>query len=313
VNGHLPILSSSTWQIGVLPEAGGTLAFGRVETLAGRVDVFRPTPIAALRRPERTASYPLIPWSNRIGEGLLRFGNRTWQLRRNSDDGTACHGTVLDYAWRVVTRRDESIELILTSADLVGINFPWRFAAGITYRLAGDRLLVDTWLSNEDDEPFPAGLGHHPYFMRHLRAGDGVARLQVPAEAGYALINGMATGPAVPVAPRIDFRVSRPVGDRVVDDCLTGFDTFGARATIAYDDLTLTLTCDPVYSHLVVFVPRDRAYFAVEPVTHVNGAHALLADGAAGTGLVVLEPGERMAAGFSLQAVQPADVQGSSR
>ena len=68
-----------------------------------------------------------------------------------------------------------------------------------------------------------------------------------------------------------------------------------------------------MYSHLVVFVPRDRAYFAVEPVTHVNGAHTLLADGAPGTGLVVLEPGERMAAGFSLRAARPADDLGSSR
>ncbi|MCG2803071.1 MAG: aldose epimerase [Cellulomonas sp.] len=308
----LHVLTSSTWQVGVLPGTGATLAFGRVDTGGGPTDVLRPTPAAARRRPESTASYPLIPWSNRIGDGVLRFGGRRWQLRRNSDDGTASHGTVLDHPWQVVTRRDDRIELVLTSAELVGINFPWRFAAGITYRVDGPDLRVDTWVSNEDGEPFPAGLGHHPYFMRHLRPGDGGARLQVPAAAAYDLVAAMATGPAVPVPPRVDFRDPRAVGDRAVDDCLTGFGPGGARAAITYDDLALTLTCDPVYSHLVVYVPRGRAYFAVEPVTHVNGAHALLEDGVAGTGLVVLEPGERLAAGFSLRA-GPADRRGSSR
>ncbi|MBU4336130.1 MAG: aldose epimerase [Actinobacteria bacterium] len=312
MNVDLHVLTSSTWQVGVLPGTGATLAFGRVDTGAGPVDVLRPTPVAALRRPEATASYPLIPWSNRIGEGLLRFGGRRWQLRRNSDDGTASHGTVLDHPWQVVTRRDDLIELTLTSADLIGVNFPWRFAAGITYRVDGAALAVDTWVSNEDGEPFPAGLGYHPYFMRHLRAGDGVARLQVPAAVGYDLVGAMATGPAVPVAPRIDFRAPRPVGDRAVDDCLTGFGPRGARATITYDDLELDLVSDPAYSHLVVYVPRGRAYFAVEPVTHVNGAHALLEDGVPGTGMVVLEPGERLAAGFSLRA-GPTGRRGSSR
>ncbi|WP_159808513.1 aldose 1-epimerase [Cellulomonas citrea] len=308
----LPVLTSSTWQVGVLPATGGTLAFGRVATEDGLVDVLRPTPAAALRRAERTASYPLIPWSNRIGEGLLRFGGRTWQLRRNADDGTASHGTVLDYPWDVVTRRDDLVELALTSADLVGVNFPWRFAAGIGYRVDGPDLLVHTWLTNEDDEPFPAGFGHHPFFQRHLRPADGGARLQVPAEACYDLVGAIATGPAVPVTERLDFRTARTVGDRPVDDCLTGFGPQGARAVIAYDDLELALTGDPVYSHLVVYVPRGRAYFAVEPVTHVNGAHALLEAGVPGAGLAVLEPGRRLTGGFRLRVAAPTGP-GSSR
>jgi aldose 1-epimerase len=311
------VLSSSTWQVGVLPGTGGALAFGRVlGPVLGRpdpLDVLRPTPTAALRRPERTASYPLIPWSNRVADGVLRFGGRTWQLRSNSDDGTASHGAVTDYPWQVVQAGSAALELSLHSGDLVGVNFPWRFSAGIGYRVDGPTLRVDTWVRNEDDEPIPAGFGHHPYFLRHLRPGDRGARLQVPADLAYPLRACLATGPARPVPPRLDFRRPRTVGDLGVDDCLTGFAPGAARAVIEHEDLTLVLTADEVYSHLVVYVPRGRSYFAVEPVTHANGAHALAERGVAGTGLAVLDPGQVLAGGFSLRADPRPAGPGSSR
>jgi len=51
---------------------------------------------------------------------------------------------------------------------------------------------------------------------------------------------------------------------------------------------------------MVVYAPRGRSYFAVEPVTHVNDGFALFEAGVPGTGVFVLAPGEERTAAFSL-------------
>lgn len=295
------LLSSSHWEIGVLPEVGASLVFGRVTGPAGTVDVLRPTPAAALGRVSRTASFPLIPWSNRIPQGLLTFGGRTWQLRRNSEDGTAEHGAVTDYPWRVSHASTDTIMMHLETAGLVGVNFPWQFAAELTYQVDGPDLIVNTTVANRDHEPFPVGFGHHPYFVRRQQPDGPVARLRLDATAMYPLTRCVATGPAGPLNARTDFRTEREVGDTTLDHCLTGFGDATARACITYDGLSLTMTADPAYSHLVVYIPRGREYFAVEPVTHANGAHALAERGIAGHGLLTLAPGEQWSATWRLR------------
>ena len=44
----------------------------------------------------------MVPWSNRIRDGVLPFGGRTWQLQRNGADGTAIHGAARHSAWTVI-------------------------------------------------------------------------------------------------------------------------------------------------------------------------------------------------------------------
>lgn len=290
------VLASDHWRVGVLPEVGASLAFGQGIGPHGPVDVLRPTPAAALGRVSRTASFPLVPWSNRIPEGRLTVGGRTWQLRRNSEDGTAEHGTVTEYPWQVLEATDERLDAQLTSRDVLGVNFPWHFVAEIGYRLEGPDLVVRTALRNDDAEPFPAGFGHHPYFVRRLRPGAAPATLALDATHAYPLRGCVATGPAQPVAGRTDLRTPSPVGTHALDDCFTGFGPGPRRARIDHGELELRIDADPEYSHLVVYVPRGREYLAVEPVTHANGAHALAERGVPGHGLRTLAPGETWSA-----------------
>ena len=75
---------------------------------------------------------------------------------------------------------------------LVGVNFPWRLRAQVTYVLDGERLWLRTELENTDREAFPAGFGHHPFFVRRLTYAAGVALgcealLQINCRRGYAL------------------------------------------------------------------------------------------------------------------------------
>jgi aldose 1-epimerase len=298
-------IASDAWQVDVLPGTGGSLAAGRVRTSDGVWrDLLRPTKRASLGEPEKCASFPMVPWSNRIRDGLLRFGDRTWQLQRNAADGTAIHGASRYAAWAVASRTSDAVTLTLDTTSQVGVNFPWHFAAALTYAVEGRTLSVTTTVRNIDVAPFPAGFGHHPYFERYLvpsaasSAADGPV-LQVPARAGYALRAGMALGAAGTIPSRADFLRPRALGTAFVDDVLTAREP-GQPVTITYDELTVDLHADPLYSHVVVYAPRGRSYFAVEPATNVNDGFALFAAGVPGTGVFVLAPGEERTATFSL-------------
>ncbi len=296
----------------VLPGTGASLGAGRVRTDDGTWrDLLRPTAAAALGNPERCASFPMVPWSNRIEHGRLPFRGQEWQLQRNGADGTAIHGAVRHGAWTVAALSSDRVDLDLTTMDQVGTNFPWHFRARLTYALVGPSLVVTTTLHNIDAEPFPAGFGHHPYLSRALLpAGShatavGEPSLHVPATAGYALTGGIAHGAAGSVPARADYRTARQVGPSFVDDVLTGFSS-GTRARVSYPaadghgPVRVDVAADDEYGHLVLYVPRGRSYFAVEPVTHVNGGFALHDAGLGGTGVVVLAPGERLTASFTI-------------
>ena len=308
-------LESSGWRLGVLPHSGASLSHGRVLVDGQWLDLLRPTRGTAHGNPELCSSFPMVPWSNRVRDGLLRFRGRTWTLAHNGSDGTAIHGATRHHTWDVTERTADCVELALDSRALVGVNFPWQFRAALVYALDGDRLTVTTTVENVDAEPFPAGFGHHPYFERRLRpveqhgtpapdeeSGGSDALLELPFDRAFPLAAGMATGPAGEIPPRADYRTARVVGSAFVDDVLTAQRDGQPAARIAYPDhgLGVRLDMDPVYESLVVYVPRRRAYFAVEPVTNANDGFGLYEDGVPGTGVFVLEPGESRTGAFSL-------------
>ena len=265
------------------------------------MDLLRPTRPSGYGSPEKCASFPLVPWSNRIRDGLLHFQGRTWQLARTASDATAIHGAVLEFGWQVVDRTASRVDLELDTTGLTGVNFPWRFRSRISYALTESSLAVSTTVENIDSEPFPAGFGHHPYFQRRLLPGRPDAVLQVPAERAYALDRAIAVGPAGEVPVRADYRSPRPLGSAFVDDVLTARRP-GEPVQIHYPEqgVDVRLDADDAFEHVVVYVPRGRAYFAVEPVTNVNGGFALHDAGVSGTGVFVLQPGESRSATFTI-------------
>ncbi|RHA38437.1 aldose epimerase family protein [Cellulomonas rhizosphaerae] len=301
-------LRSSTWELDVAPLSGAALTAGRIRTADGVWrDLLRPTRRSAIGDPEKCASFPMVPWSNRLREGVLSFGGRTWQLQRNGADGTAIHGAVRYSAWSVVEQSESSIDLELETSSLVGVNFPWRFASRIRYEVVDDALRVTTSVRNTDTSSFPAGFGHHPYLQRSLHPAHeqtpicppGQPVVHIPTGRGYPLDHGMATGAAGAVPARADFSSPRALGSAFIDDVLR--DWRDVRVTYPEAGVTLDVRADPIYEHLVVYAPRRRACFAIEPVTNVNGGFALHGAGVPGTGVFVLEPGEERTGSFTFR------------
>ncbi|MDQ1289687.1 MAG: aldose 1-epimerase [Actinomycetota bacterium] len=294
-------LESDTWRVGVLPRTGGSLAYGMIRVAGAWVNLLRPTPAGSYGSVEDCASFVMLPWSNRIGEACLGYAGRHYPLRINAADGTAIHGTAREFPWEVMVADGSMLIVSFDSRRFHGVNYPWPFSATIVYEVSGSRFTVTTELRNQHDEAIPVGFGHHPYFARSLSGPDDVAHLELPFDECFELEKALPTGPPTSVDPRVDFRSLRPLGDEFVDDCLTSRRP-GAPVRIVYpaSGRRLTMGADDVFTHLVVYVPQDRPFFAVEPVTNANDAFQLHERGIPESGLVVLSAGEALRGSFWL-------------
>jgi len=79
------------------------------------------------------------------------------------------------------------------------------------------------------------------------------------------------------------------VGKTTLDNCFTDWQS---PARIRWPDrgLAVELAADAACDHLVVYVPPDRDFIAVEPVTHMTDAFNRAAIGQKGTGTRLLAP-----------------------
>lgn len=300
-------LENDFWQVGLVPATGGSVAYTRAQVAGSWLEVLRPTPDDALDQVWETASFPLVPWSNRFFEGRFTWRDEDYQLRVNFKDGTAIHGTALEFPWRVTEATPTSAWFEFRSADFYGVNYPWAFSSKLGYELDGERFVWTMEITNDTDEPFPAGLGHHPFFLRELVDGQGnvvggPAQLQLNCTRYYPGKGCIPFAGAEDLEPRVDFRQLRPLGEEFVDDCFTGR-TSSIIATVEYPGaLTLDMEAGALLEHAVVYIPQGLPIWALEAVTNANDGINLESRGIPGAGVFVLQPGETRSTSFTLVA-----------
>jgi len=302
MSSELRILQNDTWQVGILPETGAATAFGRIaDGKGGWLDFMRPAPEASYSTFSECASYPLIPWSNRIRVGHFRFRGHDYQLKINMGDGTAIHGAARDFPWKVETSDATSLTVSYVSTDFGGVNFPWHFSARQTFRVDGPRFTVSTSVKNEDTVAFPAGFGHHPYFMRTLKTPSDSVRLEIPCSQYFVLEKCLPSAGPVHVESRVDFQNSRPLGEIFIDDCLTGrAGSSPIHFTYPESGVRIAMEFDPLYQNVVLYVPENKPFFACEPVTNANDGFNLYDKGIPGAAVFILESGAEQHADYSL-------------
>jgi len=243
-------------------------------------------------------SFIMAPWVNRINAAKFSWSGKEYQLRPTTTDNMAQHGDVRKRAWRILEDTQTHAVLEFDSESVRGYNWPWRYRCRVDYTITPEAFSMDLSVMNTDKEPFPAGCGHHPYFMRRLWNERDVLELRAPVTGRYPLANGCPTG--APVAEDLTRHLCgyATLPDQHVDAVLAGF---GGRAEFrwAASGVSMRMTTSQNFNHLVVFAPhvyRERssplAYIAVEPQSTVNDALNLAARGVPGTGSVILKPGE---------------------
>jgi aldose 1-epimerase len=262
--------------------------------------VLRPTPQAALDTSNvRLAScYPLVPYSNRIKDAILAFRGRAYPLARNF--GThphAIHGVGWQRAWSVAEALPRRATFVLEhdAAGAGALAWPWSFRAMQAFELGGSDgdgrdharvvLYATLTLENLSAEPFPFGLGWHPFFIR-----DGMTELQFVAQSVWENDATELPVQRVAVPPTWDFGTPRPLGELAFDHVFTQWAgdatlmnrTAGTRTTLA---------ADRACRYLVVYTPPAAGFIALEPVTHETDAFNRHADGSRDTGFRTLAPG----------------------
>jgi aldose 1-epimerase len=155
----------------------------------------------------------------------------------------------------------------------------------LTSQPEGAALTFTLAIENTGESPFPFGLGWHPFFPI-----DAETTLRFDANGVWE--NEATCLPvrhaAIPDVWR--FEAPRAIGATALDNVFTGW---RGDAELAWprQRRRATIEADRACAYLVVYVPPERGFAAIEPVTHMTDAFNRHARGEPDTGTRMLAPG----------------------
>ena len=277
-------LSSAQLRCEIKPELGGCIAGLWLDDLP----VLRSTPARELMSARLAGSYPLVPFSNRIGNASLKWQGTSHPLVQNNvPEPHAIHGLGWQRPWQVLDQ-DEQV-LMLACEHRAEASWPFAFDASQTFRVNGNTLEMTLSMTNQSPTPAPAGLGWHPYFVKRGRS-----RIAFEAKGSWEM-----SDEKLPTHRQPCRGLDADCAFLDVDHCFDGW-----NGVVHLRDELLHTRIESNLSRLVVFTNTSRDFVAIEPVSHVNNAINLLQSGAGQAddlGIRVLAPGESMSAQMSIQ------------
>lgn len=219
--------------------------------------------------PFTLASFPLVPWSNRISGGGFEAQGQFLALKPNRA-GEACpiHGEGWLQHWEVTQHEDHALTMRLLSDRFMGS--PYQFLATQRYQLQPDGLSQELTVTHLGAQALPYGLGQHPWMLRspgtHVRAevsgvwhshADRLPREHCQHLGPWNLNQGISAH-----------------GD-LIDHAFTGW---RGRAQIEWPDAGWLLSVQALAPEeeacLLVYRPEAGPTFCMEPVTHpVDAVH----------------------------------------
>ncbi len=273
----------------IAPALGGCIA----GLWLGGVPVLRSTPAAQLASARQAGSYPLVPFSNRIGQAALHWQGTSHPLvRNNGDEPHAIHGVGWQRPWEVL-EADQRFAM-LSFEHRPDAAWPFAFDASQTFRLAPGSLEVTLSVTNQSGQPAPLGVGWHPYFVKRTRS-----HIMFAATGRWEMGNDK-----LPTHREPSTGLDADCAFLDVDHCFDGW-----QGTVHLRDELLDVRISAGLQRLVVFTNETREFVAIEPVSHVNNALSLLQAGAASAdalGVRVLAPGESLSASMTIDVAAVA-------
>jgi aldose 1-epimerase len=280
-----PRLALGPLALSLAPARGGGIAsFTYCAVSGGEIPVFRDID-GSDPRPTGLASFPLVPFVNRVRGGAFSFRGRRVTLARNlPPDPSPLHGQGWLAAWDVERLAEDRAELVFRHEPG---EWPWAYAAQQIFALDERGLSIELTCTNRSEEPMPCGLGQHPYFPCTPQT-----RIDTRVESVWTIDENVLPVEQVAAEGRYDLR-DRPVCGQGLDH---GFGGWGGRAII--DDPALPFRIEmssPDARFFQLYSPASGGLFVAEPVTHANAALNAPEEQWAELGMRVLEPGETMA------------------
>jgi aldose 1-epimerase len=262
-------LHAGALRLAVRPDLGGSIA----GLWQGSAPLMRSTEPAELVTSRQSASYPLVPYSNRLGHRHFRWKGKEYTTAANfGDNPHSVHGVAWLRAWEVVSFG--ATELVLRYEHRADEHWPFPFEIEQRFILTPQQLGVQLMFTNTAGIAAPVGLGWHPYFPMRARS-----RLHIELSDRWE-----SDATQLPTRKVAQHGIDDDVTHLDFDHCFEGWT---GPAHIRDEKFSLQLTSSLPY--LVVYTPHDKDYFCVEPVSHVSNA-IHMADPAS-HGLRTLEPG----------------------
>jgi len=240
-----------------------------------------------IKSAREAASYPLVPFSNRIGHATLKWmGTDHPLIRNNADEPHAIHGVGWQRPWNVLEQNEQFT--LLSFEHRADGGWPFDFDASQAFQLKGQELHQTLSITNQDTKPTPVGLGWHPYFIKRKNT-----QITFLAKSRWEMGEDK-----LPTHASKSAGLNQNCSDLTVDHCFEGW---AGEVKIFDEDFNITVKSN--LTRLVVYTHPGNNSIAVEPVSHVNNALNMgVASGGAQSdyGITVLQPGESLSAYMSL-------------
>jgi aldose 1-epimerase len=275
-------LKQGEFELDISPEIGGSVA----RFAFGGRDVLRQAPKGTTDVLDM-GCFPLVPYANRIENGLLPFEGREYKLVPNMGDHPhPLHGYGWHRAWRVASVSRDAATLAF---DHDPSDWPWAFSAEQVFTLGEDGLTAKLSVRSRASSSMPVCLGFHPYFPRH--AG---SRLTASVQGMWKGDATMIPTEHVDGSPLIDLAHGALVDKApFVDNCFTGWRS-PARIDQPDGGMAVSLEASPECRFFHIYIPVGQTFFCAEPVTAMPNAFNRK-EPADVTGARVLAPGATLA------------------
>lgn len=283
-------LSSGALEIELSPSFGGAISRFDYAGPTGRTPILRESH-SPLRNVLDTASFPLVPFVNRIRGGAFEFRGRTVRLEPNMPgDPSPLHGQGWLNPWTVDSRSGS--DAALSYRHEPG-EWPWAYEARQLFQLDEHGLSLSLICRNDSAEPMPCGLGQHPYFHCSRET-----RIDTRVTHAWTVDDHVLPVAKVSAAGRYD------LSDRAIcgQDLDNGFGGWSGTVQMSDPVWPFDIQLSSAQARFFqVYSPVDGGIFVAEPVSHANAALNAPEDEWRELGMRVLEPGEEMALDMRLE------------
>ncbi|MBN9644660.1 aldose 1-epimerase family protein [Corynebacterium mendelii] len=303
-NGHEVLLTAGDYAAAINLTGGGP----RMVTYQGR-NLTETYPAGTT--PPLSAGQLLLPWPNRIGDGVFDFRGTRHRLTINEPDANnAIHGAVTGQVFTVAESTADSC-LLEAAVDDPAL-WPFRLDVAVAYRLDADKgLSSQITVTNSDGTPQPFGCGVHTYLnAQDADLDDCVLTVTATKRLPLDPKRCLPCGPLVDVTGddetyRLDGVEMKGRWFDFPYTGLTGGETF-VHTLVDGNGRGVKLETDKQFGWVQVYTADpacDQAYpgrgraVAVEPMTCPPEAFR------SGTDVIVLDPGASFTGSWSMTAI----------
>lgn len=257
-------LVSGSLQLDISPTEGGCIT-GLTSLQNPEIQFLRKQKADSQQGVEQwVGHYPLIPFSNRIRDGVFTFRDQTISLKANIPGiAHAIHGFSFQSEWQVLERTQTYCHLrhIYTGHD-----WPWSYQADQYFSLTDNVFEHKMSVTNRSEQPMPAGLGFHPF----LPYESGVC---VAANIKKMFLQDDQVFP-IGETDQDPMLTALQNNDPLLQGYDTGFFDWQGSATVSWPNhgYQLQIEAGETTPYAIIYTPKENDFFCFEPVSHATNA-----------------------------------------